>query len=55
MDEKPATVTGEVACSDPPTTMASASPYWIMRMPKPMLCVPVVQAVTTAMLGPRKP
>ena len=55
MDAKPATVTGEVACSAPPTTITSASPCWIMRMPKPMLCVPVVQAVTTAMFGPRKP
>ena len=55
MDAKPATVTGDVACSAPPTTITSASPYWIMRIPKPMLWVPVVQAVTTAMFGPRNP
>ena len=55
MEAKPATVTGEVACSEPPTTITSASPYWIRRAPRPMLCVPVVQAVTRARLGPRKP
>ena len=47
-------MTGEVACSAPPTTITSASPYWMARIPKPILCVPVVHAVTTARLGPRK-
>jgi hypothetical protein len=35
--------------------MTSASPLSIMRADRPMACRPVVQAVTTAMLGPLKP
>jgi len=46
---------GVTVDSAPPQTMASASPYWIMRMPMPMAWRPVVQAVTTAMFGPFRP
>ncbi len=35
--------------------MTSASPYSISREASPILCVPVVQAVTIAKLGPFKP
>ena len=35
--------------------MTSASPYWMVRMPKPMACVEVVQAVTTPRFGPFRP
>ncbi len=55
IDPKAASVTGDVAISAPPAIITSASPYWIMRMLKPMLCVPVVHAVTMAMFGPRNP
>ena len=51
----PAIAVGVVPYSEPPATITSASPYWIMRAARPMLWVEVVQAVTTAMLGPLKP
>jgi hypothetical protein len=44
-----------VAYSAPPATITSASPYWIMRMARPRLCVAVVHAVTQAMFGPFNP
>src|SRR5574337_1313401 len=44
-----------VANSAPPAIIASASPYWIMRAARPMLCAPVVHAVTQAMFGPFRP
>ncbi len=44
-----------VAISAPPATMTSASPYWMVRMPRPMACVEVVQAVTTPRFGPCRP
>ena len=44
-----------VAISPPPAMMTSASPYWIERMPRPMACVEVVQAVTTPRFGPFRP
>jgi len=44
-----------VAISPPPAMMTSASPYWIVRMPSPMACVEVVQAVTTPRFGPFRP
>jgi hypothetical protein len=37
----------EIVESAPPATITSASPYWISRADSPMLCRPVVQAVTT--------
>jgi hypothetical protein len=46
---------GETVDSEPPAIITSASPYSIMRADRPMACNPVVQAVTTAMFGPRKP
>src|SRR6476619_8492740 len=53
--QKPPSEVGVVAYSAPPAIMASASPYWIMRIARPMLWVAVVQAVTAAMLGPLAP
>ena len=53
--QKPPSEVGVVAYSAPPATIASASPYWIMRIARPMLCVAVVQAVTAAMFGPLAP
>ncbi len=35
--------------------MTSASPYWISRHARPIECVDVVQAVTSARFGPRRP
>jgi hypothetical protein len=46
---------GVNAISEPPATMTSASPYWIVRAAMPIECVDVVQAVTSAMFGPRMP
>ena len=42
----------QVAISEPPASMASTSPYWIMRMAMPMACVEVVHAVAIARFGP---
>ena len=42
----------QVAISEPPASMASASPYWISRMASPSAWVEVVQAVATARFGP---
>ena len=53
--QKPPSAVGVVAYSAPPAIIASASPYWIMRIARPMLCVAVVHAVTAAMFGPRAP
>ena len=44
-----------IAISPPPATITSASPYWMVRMPRPMACVDVVQAVTTPRFGPLRP
>ena len=44
-----------VAYSAPPAIITSASPYWIMRIARPMLWVAVVHAVTAAMFGPLAP
>ena len=44
-----------VAISPPPAITTSASPYWMVRMPSPMACVEVVQAVTTPRFGPLSP
>ncbi len=49
------TPSGVKAISAPPATMMSASPYWIRRPARPIECVDVVQAVTSAMFGPRSP
>ena len=49
---KPPTPSGDTVDSAPPAIITSASPYSINRPAAPMLCKPVVQAVTTAMLGP---
>ena len=49
---KPPTPRAEMVDSEPPATITSASPYWIKRAARPMLCKPVVQAVTAATLGP---
>ena len=54
-EQKPAIAVPVVANSAPPAIITSASPYWIIRAAKPMLCVPVVQAVTHAMFGPFRP
>jgi hypothetical protein len=53
--QKPPTAVGVCAISAPPATTASASPYWIVRMPMPSACVEVVQAVMTARFGPVMP
>ena len=45
---------GHVAISDPPASMASASPNWINRSAMPMACVDVVHAVAMARFGPVK-
>ena len=52
---KPAMAVGVMAASDPPASMTSASPYWIMRPASPMAWVPVVHAVTIDRLGPFSP
>ena len=49
------TPSGVNAISEPPATMMSASPYWIRRQARPIECVDVVQAVTSARFGPRRP
>src|SRR5574337_975835 len=54
-EQKPAIAVPVVANSAPPAIIASASPYWIMRAARPMLCAPVVHAVTQAMFGPFRP
>ena len=53
--QKPPSEVGVVAYSAPPAIIASASPYWIMRIARPMLWVAVVHAVTAAMFGPLAP
>src|SRR3546814_12782343 len=53
--QNPPTDVGVVAYSAPPAIIASASPYWIMRIARPMLWVAVVHAVTAAMFGPLAP
>ena len=54
-EQKPPIGTPDVVYSAPPATITSASPYAIMRAARPMLCVPVVHAVTQAMFGPFQP
>src|SRR3977135_2921717 len=44
-----------VAISPPPAIIRSASPYWMVRMPKPMACVEGVQAVHTPALRAFRP
>src|SRR5690606_40349669 len=41
--------------SAPPATITSASPYSMSRPASPMLCRPVVQAVTIERFGPLSP
>src|SRR3546814_11150889 len=50
--QKPPTDVGVVAYSAPPAIIASASPYWILRIARPMLWVAVVHAVPADRLGP---
>ena len=52
---KPPTLNCVMAASAPPAIITSASPYSIMREASPIECVPVVQAVTMATLGPFNP
>src|SRR5690242_18635459 len=54
-EQNPPIATPVVEYSAPPATITSASPYWIMRIARPMLWVAVVQAVTQAMFGPFSP
>src|SRR6185437_6984423 len=54
-EQKPAIAVPVVANSEPPATITSASPYWIILAARPMLCVAVAQAVTQAMFGPFRP
>src|SRR6478752_1390408 len=54
-EQKPPTAVPTVEYSAPPAIITSASPYWIMRIARPMLCVAVVHAVTQAMFGPLRP
>ncbi len=54
-EAKPPTASADTVASAPPQTIASASPYSIIRADRPIACRPVVQAVTTAMLGPLRP
>ena len=53
--QKPPSPTGDVDISAPPTSITSAWLLAIILLAKPILCVPVVQAVTTAMFGPHRP
>src|SRR3546814_19158108 len=53
--KNPPTDVGGVAYSAPPSIIASATPYWIMRIARTMLWVAVVHAVTAAMFGPLAP
>ena len=39
---------GVTAASEPPATMTSASPYWMMRNASPMACALEAQAETVA-------
>ena len=41
--------------SAPPTTTASASPYWIMRRAEPTACPPLEQADTIPYIWPCRP
>ncbi len=50
--QNPPMPSGETVASAPPATMTSASPYSIRRPASPMQCRPVVQADTTAIVGP---
>ena len=49
---KPLMPVTQVAISEPPASIASASPYWIRRMANPSACVEVVHAVAIARFGP---
>jgi len=51
----PATANGMIAASDPPARTTSACPRLIISADSPTALVPVAQAVTTAMFGPRTP
>src|SRR3546814_15576430 len=53
--QKPPTDVGVVAYSAPPAIIAPASPYWILRIARPLVWVAVVHAVTAAMCGPLAP
>jgi hypothetical protein len=53
--EKPASVSRQIAASEPPATITSASPRAMSRPASPSAWEPVAQAVTTEWLGPRKP
>jgi hypothetical protein len=52
---KPPKARGWMQDSEPPQTMTSASPKAMKRDASPMACAPVVHAVVTAWLGPRRP
>src|SRR5438874_13338834 len=54
-EAKPPRPSGDTVDSAPPATITSASPYSIRRAAAPMQCRPVVQAVTIARFGPRRP
>ena len=41
--------------SAPPTTTASASPYWIIRIPEPIACAPLEHADTKLNTWPLRP
>lgn len=51
---KPEKARGWMQDSAPPATMTVASPKAMKRAASPMECAPVVQAVETEWLGPRK-
>ena len=53
--QKPPTPSGLMVASEPPATIASASPYSISRAASPMLWLAVEQAVTVARFGPLYP
>src|SRR5690606_29440631 len=53
--QNPPSPRGVIACSAPPAYITSASPYWMSLAARPMQCVDVVQAVTTARFGPFSP
>src|SRR5699024_6049803 len=51
-EQKPARPILLTAISQPPASMASASPAAMRRAASPILCTPVVQADTAAIFGP---
>jgi len=51
---KPAIEILQIGLSVPPATITSASSSAMMRAASPIACVPVAQAVTTALFGPRR-